>query len=301
MIAFEHLDPNHHALAALPDSDRIQWIRAERWISHPAAELALEAMGDLLTYPQRNRMPCLLVHGRTGMGKTMILKKFFRDHPRKVDPQLGLGQNPVVMMQLPPEPIEVSFYEELLGAVGVPLTGEISRVRARRMARDALKIIGARILIIDEIHALLVGGERQQRVFLNVIRLLANDLEMPLVCAGTPEARRALLTDNGLADRFESVELPRWTNNIGFRRLLASFGSILPLRQPSELDQERVRATILTLSEGITVRIVRLLEHLAIDAIRRGAERITLESFDFLPTRAPLLSMENRRRIEASI
>jgi ATP-dependent Clp protease ATP-binding subunit ClpA len=73
------------------------------------------------------------------------------------------------------------------------------------MAREAFKIIGARILVIDEIHALLLGGERQQRVFLNVIRLLANDLEMPLVCAGMPEARRALLTDNGLADRFESV------------------------------------------------------------------------------------------------
>jgi len=301
MIVYEHLDLNHRALASLPDGERIQWIRAERWISHPAAELALEVMGDLLTYPQRNRMPCLLVHGRTGMGKTMILKKFFRDHPRTLDPQQGLGQNPVVLMQLPPEPVEVSFYEELLGALGLPLAGEISRVRARRMARDALKIIGARVLIIDEIHALLVGGERQQRIFLNVIRLLANDLEMPLVCAGTPEARRALLTDNGLADRFESVELPRWTNSVSFRRLLASFGAILPLRRPSELDHERVRATILTLSEGITVRIVRLLEQLAIDAIGRGVECITHDSFDFLPARAPLLSMEKRRRSEASM
>jgi len=301
MIVYEHLDLNHRALASLPDGERIQWIRAERWISHPAAELALEVMGDLLTYPQRNRMPCLLVHGRTGMGKTMILKKFFRDHPRTLDPQQGLGQNPVVLMQLPPEPVEVSFYEELLGALGLPLAGEISRVRARRMARDALKIIGARVLIIDEIHALLVGGERQQRIFLNVIRLLANDLEMPLVCAGTPEARRALLTDNGLADRFESVELPRWTNSVSFRRLLASFGAILPLRRPSELDYERVRATILTLSEGITVRIVRLLEQLAIDAIGRGVECITHDSFDFLPARAPLLSMEKRRRSEASM
>ena len=169
------------------------------------------------------------------------------------------------------------------------------------MAREALKIIGARILIIDEIHALLVGGERQQRVFLNVIRLLANDLEMPLVCAGTPEARRALMTDNGLADRFESVELPRWTNTMAFRRLLASFGAILPLRLPSELDQEQVRSTLLKLSEGITVRIVRLLERLAVDAIRRGTECITLESFDTLPMRAPLLSMEHRRRPDLPI
>jgi hypothetical protein len=257
-------------------------------------------MSDLLTYPQRNRMPCLLIHGRTGMGKTMILKKFFRDHPKIVDQRLGLAQTPVVLMQLPPEPVEVPFYEELLGAMGLPLVGEVSRTRARRMAREALKIIGARILVIDEIHSLLVGGERQQRVFLNVIRLLANDLEMPLVCAGTPEARRALLTDSGLADRFESVELPRWTNNLAFRRLLASFAGVLPLRKPSDLDHEKVRALIIRLSDGVTVRIVRLLERLAVDAIHRGTECIEHGSFDVLPERAPLLSMERRQNSFAS-
>lgn len=163
------------------------------------------------------------------------------------------------------------------------------------MAREALKIIGARILVIDEIHALLVGGDWQQRIFLNVIRLLANDLEMPLVCAGTPEARRALLTDNGLADRFESVELPRWTNGLEFRRLLASYAAILPLRRPSDLDHEKIRSIILKLSDGITVRIVRLRERLSIDAIHRGTECIELSSFEALPQRAPLLSMERRR------
>ncbi|WP_424138262.1 TniB family NTP-binding protein [Roseomonas chloroacetimidivorans] len=300
MSTYGHLTAEHGAIASLPDDERIQWIRAERWISHPAAELALEAMGDLLTYPQRNRMPCLLVHGRTGMGKTMILRKFSRAHPKVVDPRLGLTQMPVVLMQLPPEPAEVPFYEELLGALGLPLVGEVSRIRARRMARDALRIVGARILVIDEIHALLVGGDRQQRIFLNVIRLLANELEMPLVCAGTPEARRALLTDNGLADRFESVELPRWTNGVAFRRLLASYNAILPLRRPSDLDQEKLRAALLKASEGITVRIVRLLESLAVEAIRNGSECISLDSLASMPARAPLLSMEHRRRPEAS-
>ncbi|APT60165.1 MAG: transposase [Azospirillum brasilense] len=295
-----HLDPACRAVAELPDEERIQWIRAERWISHPAAETALAAMDELLTYPPRNRMPCLLIHGRTGMGKTMILRKFSRDHPRVVDPHLGLARIPVVLMQLPPEPSEVPFYEELLGALGLPLIGEVSRTRARRMARDALRIVGARILVIDEIHALLVGGDRQQRIFLNVIRLLANELEMPLVCAGTPEARRALLTDGGLADRFEAVELPRWRDTMAFRRLLASYGTLLPLRQSSELDQGKVRTAILAQTEGITVRIARLLERLAVEAIRNGSERITLGSVDGLPVRAPLLSMEHRRRADTS-
>jgi hypothetical protein len=91
---YAHLDPGHQAAADLSDEERTQLVRAERWITHPAAELALETMGDLLTYPQRNRMPCLLVHGRTGMGKTMILRKFSRDHPRTIDARLGIVQMP---------------------------------------------------------------------------------------------------------------------------------------------------------------------------------------------------------------
>jgi hypothetical protein len=85
-----------------------------------------------------------------------------------------------------------------------------------------------------------------------------------------------------------------------FRRLLASYTGILPLRRPSELDQEKFRIAILKASDGITVRVVRLLERLAVDAIRSGTECITLESFRTLPTRAPLLSMEHRHRAEAA-
>jgi hypothetical protein len=54
---------------------------------------------------------------------------------------------------------------------------------------------------------------------------------------------------------------------------------------------------MLKLSEGITVRIVRLLEHLAMGAIRSGAERMTQESFEALPARALLLSMEHRTSV----
>jgi len=36
-----------------------------------------------------------------GMGNTMTLKKFSREHPKVVDPRLALAKTPVVMMQLP--------------------------------------------------------------------------------------------------------------------------------------------------------------------------------------------------------
>jgi len=92
--------------------------------------------------------------------------------------------------------------------------------------------LGVRMLIIDEIHSMLSGTFREQRIFLNALRFLANDLRLPLVCVGTPEAKQALMTDQQLADRFEARELPAWRDDTAFHQFLASFGSSLPL-EPS--------------------------------------------------------------------
>lgn len=62
---------------------------------------------------------------------------------------------------------------------------------------------------------MLAGSFREQRVFLNSIRLLANDLKLPLVCVGTQEAKLALMTDQQLADRFGASELPPWRDDLG--------------------------------------------------------------------------------------
>ena len=146
------------------------------------------------------------------------------------------------------------------------------------------------MLIIDEVHTLLAGSYRQQRILLNTLRFLATDLRIPLVCAGTEDAKRALTTDQQLADRFEAVELPRWHNDEAFHRLLASFQSILPLRKRSDLVSPLMRRLLLEHTDGITVRLVRLIKMLAVDAIRSGNEEINQNSLEKM-ARAPLLSM----------
>ena len=52
-----------------------------------------------------------------------------------------------------------------------------------------------RMLVIDEIRSILAGTFREQRIVLNAIRFLANDLRISLVCVGTREAKQALMTD----------------------------------------------------------------------------------------------------------
>jgi hypothetical protein len=96
-----------------------------------------------------------------------------------------------------------------------------------------------------------------------------------------------------LADRFEAIELPRSHNDEAFHRLLASFQAVLPLKQQSDLVSPLMRRLLLERTDGITVRLVRLIETMAVEAVRSGTERIDQESLLRFSGGAPLLSMIN--------
>ncbi|MCT8331644.1 TniB family NTP-binding protein [Albidovulum sediminis] len=292
-----HLDPAYRKFAGLPDDERIAWIRADRWIGFDQAGLALARLENLLTYPARDRMPCLLIYGDTGMGKTKIVRKFERAHPPKFCQVTGVDRRPVVVAQVPSEPLERDLYRELLSSMGAPAMAGGTLAREKDVCRALLRTVGAKMIILDEVNGMLAGTYRQQRIFLNAIRFLANDLRIPLVCAGTDLARQALLTDAQLAERFEAFHLKPWKNDAAFAGLLKSLGHILPLREPSDLTGPATRARVHALTSGVTARILRLIETAAEAAVHSGRERLDAESFgDDLVL--PLVSMtqSNRRR-----
>ncbi|KPH69264.1 MULTISPECIES: TniB family NTP-binding protein [unclassified Novosphingobium] len=307
MISATHLAEGYRQRARRPDSERIAWIRQDRWLGFPKAEAVRATLEAMFTYPARTRMPCLLIFGQTGMGKTRIVERFEMENPRSFDDRIGVATIPVVAVQLPPQPTEGEFYGELLEALGAGYAGKVAWSegrteisRARHLARRVMTQVRARMLILDEINHMLACTPRQQRIFLNTLRYFANDLKIPIVCTGNHEARAALLTDAALAERFDAVELTRWRDDEAFRDLLQTMGAILPLRQPSELTGDRCRLGILDLSDGNTGRIFRLVESLAVRAIETGAERITASDLDAEDLVLPSVSMKSlvRRRGE---
>ena len=114
---YEHLDERYRRYAELPDDERIAWIKADRWIGFEQAEAALLRLNSLLAYPPRDRMPCLLIYGDTGMGKTKIVRKFERAHPATFCQSTGVTNRPVVVAQVPSEPVERDLYRELLASL----------------------------------------------------------------------------------------------------------------------------------------------------------------------------------------
>ena len=209
--SLDHLAPECQEEAGFSAEARIRATLTERWIAYPRAALALERLHHLLNYPPRDRMPCLLLYGATGMGKTKILRKFIRDHPTSFNAKTGINAVLLVAIQIPPEPDEKTLYLQLLYALHVPTRHRHPTSQLRQIVGDLLKFTNTPMLIIDEVHSLLAGTCRQQRILLNTLRYLANKLQL-LVCASASEAKRALLTDQQWADRFEAIELPVWQN-----------------------------------------------------------------------------------------
>jgi hypothetical protein len=69
-MSIAHLAPEARAALELPDEQRIAFLAEDRWIDYPRARKALRELERLLTCPQRTRMPSLLIHGESNIGKS---------------------------------------------------------------------------------------------------------------------------------------------------------------------------------------------------------------------------------------
>jgi hypothetical protein len=290
-----HLHAAARGVLDLPAPERIAHLRRPRWIGYPRAKQLLDKLDDLLTHPKTHRMPNLLIVGNTNAGKTMLANRFVQLHPADDNPQGDAVIVPVLAIQAPPGPDEGRFYNAILEALFAPYNPRERVAQKQVQVLRILKQIGVRMLIIDEVHNVLTGPVTKQRQFLNVLKYLGNDLQIPLVGLGTPEALRAVQADPQLANRFEPAALPPWQLNQEFQMLLASFERTLPLREPSRLADEQMARHLFALSEGSLGELSVLLTSAAVSAVQSGAERIdaqVLAAIDWVPP------SERRRRAE---
>jgi hypothetical protein len=273
-LDLSHLHPDARAAARLPDSERVQCARADRWIGYTRATEALEQLEALFTWPSRQRMPNLLLTGPTNNGKSMVIEKFRRAHPPVSHPDRE--EIPVLAVQMPSDPSVSRFYTALLAATGAPVTGRQQRLAdLEQVTLRVLRAAGVKVLVIDELHNVLGGRGDRRREFLNLLRFLGNELRIPLVGAGTRDAYLAIRSDAQLENRFAPFTLPRWEPGPDACSLLASFAASFPLRRPSHIANPDMAAYLLTRSEGTIGELAALLTDAAVAAIESGEEAIT--------------------------
>jgi hypothetical protein len=262
------------SLGIASDEARMREVRSDRWISYPRAEIILNQMERILAHPRNWRMPSLLVLGEAGIGKTQIDRKFARLHPPEIGRERGRTTMPVISMQMPPGVTQRILYLTLLETLGVRHGVGPSMFETKMQVLRLLRDLEVRVIVFDEIHNLLAGGFREQRKMLAELRYLSNELMLSFVCFGTHDAREAFAGDSQLARRFGLSELGAWELDMEFAALIATVLKSLPLRAPSTLSADALKA-IIRLTRGNTARIFEMMGDLAVEAIRTGEEQIT--------------------------
>lgn len=276
MSTFEHVHPDFRHVMALSDQERLDFLDAPRWIGYPVARHVISMLQGLLRKPSRPRMPNLLLVGDSNNGKTTIVRRFFELSGRgyineEVDPV-----KPVIIAEAPPSADEKGLYMSILECFFTPYRPSDSAAKLRYQVIHLFRACHVRMLIIDEFHSLLTGTARKQREVMNAIKLLCNELAIPIVGVGTRDAVRVLHTDPQHASRFDVLSLPTWTLGKDFQGLVAGFEQVLPLRHPSLLYKPEPVRLLHSISDGNIGNLHRLLVECARVAIQNGSECIDL-------------------------
>ena len=272
--SLHHLNVAARPEVALDNATRMINLRRDRWIDYPRAVQALEKLQWLFDTPERERMPCMVLHGESDIGKTQIIRKFQRQHPSTFDDKKGVDRRDIIYVQMPATPDQHRFYSALLFELHAPHSERASLSTLERLTRELLRRIRPRMLIVDEVHNLLTGSYREQRASLNLLKYLANDLRMAVVLVGTDEANIALQTDPQMKSRFTPFELPMWRENDEFRRLLSAFERVIPLKKASNLAQRTIVQFLVSHCNGLTGQLSKLITQAAELAIRDESEQI---------------------------
>lgn len=274
-----HVTDEVASLLDASNDARIQFIRSKPWVHYPKAKHIVDLIQGLPTHPRTTRMPSIAVYGDSGMGKSMIVGRFKHDQMLAFDTATADAQRKFLVVELAGGPGERRLYAQILAALGAPSNPRATIVALEQTTIRLLRAVGVQVLLIDEIHNIIAGSWREQRVVLNTLRFLSNELQLSLVCFGITEAREAINGDVQLARRFDVVTLPRWKADDEFQQLVLAILRNLPLRRPSILTARGLKRT-LRVTEGVTSKIFRLVNEVAIQAIETGTERLTDEAID---------------------
>ena len=280
MNEFEHLDPNTRGLLELPLDERANRMLIDRFITHERLKPIMDHIEFLFSSPRKSRANGLVVSGKPGSGKTMIAHAVKRRHP-PLPPEGGQAAClPVVFISMTGAREAKTLYNRMLAELGVPDASRYVGGDRERMVLKLCRAANLRLLVVDEIQDILTSTPRQQRIALDTIKYLMNELSLPILVLGTSQAPEAMQVDEHLNARFQYSELPVWKRDEYLVSFLEALERVLPLRKPSNLSSLPIMSELLKRSDGILDVMVRLVTFAAAHAVESGDEMITVTNLE---------------------
>jgi len=277
---YPHLNEKYNAIATKSKEERILQLHAEVLIKYPKAKKVHAILHHFMNRPKKARVQNLLITGESNMGKTSILRSFAKEHhDYTIEDQEGITHaiKPVVMALASDNADVKHLYISILEALHIPFNPTDPLAKLRHQMFYLLKETEVKMLIIDEIHHFLRGTPKQQRNVMDALKNIGNELMIPLICVGIPEASIILTSDEQLRSRFDEIQLTKWALDKNFLGLLQSFEKVIPLHKPSHLIEKEKAILLHTISDGNLGDLHRLLIECATYAIENEIEEITVD------------------------
>ncbi len=277
---YTHIKKEYRHLVSDSEESRIQFIKEPLWINYPQTIEINNVLKNLMNQPKKPRMQNLLLIGEPNMGKTSLIQQFAINNPDysfEDDLEISHPSKPVIIAQAPASADEKGLYIAILESFWTPYRPTDTIAKLRHQTIHLLRECHVKILILDEIHNFLGGTAAKQRMVMNVLKNLGNELLIPIVGVGTQDAALILHSDPQHASRFDVITLPKWDMNKDFKSLLMGFEGRFPLRKPSNLGTREKGTALYAISSGNLGDLHRLLIECAICAIKEEREEITLD------------------------
>lgn len=265
----------YHRLSMLPSV----------FVQRPST-LKIEALiKDMRLDRKLNAEPsCMIITGRTGVGKTTFLKRY-RDN---FGPQIRDANNnqvtPVLYISLPSRATPLTTAQEMVKEL---IGADFAKGGLKALTDLAKKHLIAQrveVVICDEFqHIVRTAGSIQTYQAAEWIKEVSKDTKIPFVMTGMPEVTSIVETNDQLKSitpyRLNLTYFPytEKSQKISFRDFLSDYDKALPFDSDSRLGWSTTADAIFSFTGG-SLRALNLLVRKAADiAIDSGHDKIELQ------------------------
>jgi hypothetical protein len=252
-------------------------ISKDLFIEHEYSRYLNDVLDTMLCEPRHGRMPCWLITGDAGMGKTAQLHRFARRYPDHRAGETRTLIRPIVIANVPPEPTRTTLEIAVLEGLNAPAITHGQSVDRAAVIRRLVAAHETRVLVLDEIQHLCHSRVRDRGVVLDAIKAFSTTCQINVICAGTPAVLREFHADAQLERRFSVTQFVQWKPGPTRQRFLETYERARPLRLASRLADPDMIRVLLEEAGGITHKIIQCLNAAAIVAVHEGIERITAD------------------------
>ena len=268
------LHPLAERLLRASDLERAAFVIQDLTIRYPALEQVAAEAEWMIHEPRQTRARGLIVCAGKDNGKTSLAKlihdRFNDYHHVDLPCVLRISMSGVRDAR--------SVYGRIMEELGSP--ARISHRLSDRelLVQRLLRDVDCRLLILDEVQDILLGSEREQQRALEGIKLLMNELRLPILAFGAEKAGQAFNSDGHLAARFAQFTMPTWKADGTLANFVATYERFLPFGKPSNLAAQDKLGYLAKVGDGILGNIVRRIKNAALLAIAEGNDCITLDT-----------------------